>query len=379
MIRASPFLTLFFLAVAAGCGGGGSTSGTVTGGPPPGSGTPVLTAIQAPECIPDTAGAFVTQNVEPAVPLHPNMPNRGYFLVVRYLGEDAIAGAPAFDFGRFPADWPDAALRGQPVTGLTVPEPRAAWQRARTADATPATSSAFQLACRDAGSYLDTGTFPRRDVVGGGPHAIYGFSFNDPPPQPVFDALPATEFVLQASVEIPSFRTRIPSGATLTQPPIGQAALFAYFKDRTTGKAIGLLAALFDNRYAPGEAYVAYVGHDTQTPFVSSPLGAGTYLTPAADSLSFGGQPWAGLRPARMRLTQANFTRILADVNAFCRDRRALRGCDAPSAGADAYSASPLDYDITDFGLLHEVFPGIPSGDLAMGLHASSLGAWRSR
>ena len=370
-------LAIVVAASAAGCSGGGSTSGSVTTPPP----APVLTAIKAPECVADPARAFVTQNVEPVSQVYPTMPNEGYYLVVRYLGGDSIAAAPAFDYGRYPADWPVAALRGQPITGLTVPEPRAAGQRARTADATPDTSSAFQLACADAGSYLDTATFPRRDVIGGGPHAVYGFAFNNPSPQPVFETSLPGDFILQASLEIPRLRVTVPAGTALTFEPVGQVSLFAYFRERTTRKVFALLVAIFDNRFGTADPYAPFVAHDTQTPFASQPLGssAAPYFLREGDSQSFTGTPWAGLRPFRARLTQQHFARIVADVNAWCRDHRSQRFCDAPSADAPAFSASPFDYEITDFGMLHEVFPGRPAGDLAMGVHVSSLGAWRLR
>lgn len=371
-------LAVIVAASAAGCsGGGGSTSGSVTTPPP----APVLTAIKAPECVADPARAFVTQNVEPVAQVYPTMPNEGYYLVVRYLGSDSIAASPAFDYGRYPADWPVAALRGQPITGLTVPEPRTAGQRARTADATPDTSSAFQLACADAGSYLDTATFPRRDVIGGGPHAVYGFAFNNPTPQPVFETSLPGDFILQAGLEIPRLRVTVPAGTALAFEPVGQVSLFAYFRDRTTRKVFALLVAIFDNRFGAADPYVPFVAHDTQTPFASQPLGssAAPYFQREGDSQAFTGTPWAGLRPFRARLTQSQFARIVADVNAWCRDHRSQRFCDAPSADAPAFSASPFDYEITDFGMLHEVFPGRPAGDLAMGVHVSSLGAWRLR
>lgn len=355
--RPAVALLAFLVALTIGCSSSSHTASPAT---------PAFTPIKAPECIGRTAGAFVAQNDPPLVPHFPSMPNTGFYLVVRYLGEDSIAGAPAFDYSA--------------VTGLAVPEPRAAWQRARTDDATPATSSAFQLHCEDAGSYLDTATFAWRDVVGGGPHAVFGFAFNDPPPQPLFDASPGTEFVIQASAEIPWFRTTLPAATLSTPGPLGQVNLFAYFRDRRSARVFGLVLGLFDSRYGAAGTYEPYVSHDTYTPFVSQPLGgASPYVMRPAESHSFSGLPWSGLRLFRGRMTREGFARAAADVNAWCREHRAYRFCDAPSPGADAFSADPLDYEVTDFGVLHEVLKGVPGGDLGMGLHVSGLGLWNAR
>lgn len=371
VIRARTFAALGVVTVAIGCS---SASG------PSGSSGPVLTPIKGPECIADASRAFIAQNVEPTVPVFPSMPNEGFYLVVRYLGERSISGSPGFDFGRFPADWPAASNRGLPITGLTVPQPRAAWQRAASDDATPDTSSAFQLHCTDAGSWLNTATFARRDIVGGGPHAVYGFAFNNPPPQPPFDRSAGTEFVLQANVEVPWFRISLPPAVTVTTAPIGQVSFFAYFRDRTTRKVFGLIVGIFDNRYGADGLYDAYVAHDTQTPYVSQPLaGASPYVVRAPESQSFTGVAWSGPRFFRARLPQDRFLRAVADVNAWCREHRAMRYCDAPSAEAAAFSVDPLDYEVTDIGVLHEVFRGVPEGDLAMGVHVSDFGAWNLR
>ncbi len=324
------------------------------------------TPIKAPECIADTAGAFVTQNTPPVVPHFPSMPNTGYYLVVRYLGEDSIAGSPGYDWSS--------------VTGLPVPEPRSRWQRARTDDATPGTSSAFQLHCTDAGSFLDTATFPWRDIVGGGPHTVYGFAFNTPAPQPLFDASPGTQFVIQANAEVPWLRTTVP-GATLATPgPLGQVNLFAYFRDRRSAKVFGLILGIFDSRYGATGLPESRIDHDTYTPYLSQPLGSpSAWVARPAESQAFSGLPWTGLRLFRGMVTQERFARAIADVNAWCRAHRSLRYCDAASTDADAYSADPLDYEVTDFGVLHEVLRGSAGGDIAMGLHVSDVGLWNAR
>ena len=157
-----------------------------------------FTPIKAPECITDPSTAFFSENVAPAVPPHPSLPSEHFYIVARYLGDDAIAAAASFDYSRFPVDyaWPPA--RGEAITGFSVPDPKPVWQRAHSFTATMDTSSAFQIYCRDAGSFINTWTYPPQTITGGGAHTIYGYSFNNPPPPAIYDASPGTDFVLQA-------------------------------------------------------------------------------------------------------------------------------------------------------------------------------------
>ena len=56
-------------------------------------------------------------------------------------------------------------------------------------------SSAFQLHCYGAGSFINTWTFPFTPIQGGGAHSIYGYSFDDATTPAIFDSNPATDFV----------------------------------------------------------------------------------------------------------------------------------------------------------------------------------------
>ncbi len=62
---------------------------------------------------------------------------------------------------------------------------------------------------------------------------------------------------------------------------------------------------------------------------------------------------------------------MLVDVNAYCQANPTLRYCSTP------YSESVSDYQITDIGVLHEVFRG--GGNLSTGAHIYGLGAWNFR
>jgi hypothetical protein len=338
------------------------------------------TALKAPDCITDAAASFIAQNVQLAAPPHPTLPIGRYYLIVRYLGDSSIAGAPAFDFGRFPDDYAWPPIRDMALTNLSVPEPRSNWQRASRVDATMDTSSAFQLHCYDAGSFINTWTFPFTTISGGGAHSIYGYSFDDAGAPAIYDSNTATDFVLQASIEIPWFAKWPNPELQPESDPLGQVNLFAYFRDRTTHKTFALLMAIFDDRFAANPTYSPFVLHDGATPFVSLPLnGNGRYATLSPYSSVFSGATWTGLRFFRGHVTQDNFGHALADINAFCVANPGRRYCDvAPDLGT-AFSQTLTDYEITDFGVIHEIAGGGPYGNLSMGMHVYGLGAWTFR
>jgi len=131
-----------------------------------------FTPLKAPDCVTDAAASFFADDEE--VPNGIALPRDRFFMVVRHMGANAVAAAPAYDFSRFPDDYGWLVVRGHGLTGLAVPDPKPVWQRASRADATMDNASAFQIHCQDAGSFINTWTFPSTVVAGGGPHAIYG-------------------------------------------------------------------------------------------------------------------------------------------------------------------------------------------------------------
>ncbi len=339
------------------------------------------TALKAPDCILDPAPSFFAQNTQLAEPPHPTLPIGRYYQIVRYLGDNSVSAPASFDFGHFPPSYPWPPLQGKPLTGLTVPDPKFVWQRAFDPDATMDTSSAFQLHCYDAGSYVNTWTFPELAISGGGPHTIYGYSFEDTASPLIYDSDSNTDFVLQAAIEIPWFSSWPAPGTPPDAAPIGQVNLFAYFRDRTSGKTFALILAIFDNRFSAGPAYSPFVAHDGATPFVSMPIG-GTerYATRSPQSWAFTGDTWVGLHFFRAQVTQANFRQALADIDAYCQIHRDQRYCTVATPGGSAYSQAVSDYEITDFGVLHEVFVGGgTNGNVSMGVHIYDLGAWNFR
>ncbi|QJR09192.1 hypothetical protein DSM104443_00228 [Usitatibacter rugosus] len=344
----------------------------------PANGIP--TPIQAPECIGDPSSLFFSENVTPAEPPHPTLPIGHYYQIVRYLG-DSVSAPVSIDYGHISQSYPWPPFRGVPLTGLTVPEPAASYQRASFPEANPDNSSGFQLHCYDAGSFINTWTFPRLPITGGGAHSIYGYSFYPTQLPSIYDASPGTDFVLQAGIEIPWFQSVLDPDAPAGIVPVGQVNFFAYFLDRRSGKTFALLLGVFDNRYRPSDPTgTGFIAHDVATPFVSTPMVATSkYATVSPYSGTFTGTTWSGLRFFRAHITQDNFRRMLGDVNAYCAANPGMRYCSASAPGAPAYSTAVTDYLITDFGVLHEVFPQGDKANLSMGVHVNGLGAWNFR
>jgi len=70
---------------------------------------------------------------------------------------------------------------------------------------------------------------------------------------------------------------------------------------------------------------------------------------------------------------------MLADINAYCAAHATQRYCASSAAGGAAYSTAVTDYEITDFGVIHEVDRGGPNGNVSMAVHVFDLGAWTFR
>jgi hypothetical protein len=231
--------------------------------------------------------------------------------------------------------------------------------------------------CYDAGSFINTWTFPYTVVPGSGAHLVYGYEFHDPPPPPAFDDDPSTDLVLQVSLEVP-WLALWPSPTTGEQP-VGLVSLFAYFRDRTTGKPFAALMVLFDNRLGVDGTVPPYVADDLRTPFVGMPLNSQAgYATLSPVSSSATGVPWTGLRFFRGHISQDNFRSMLHDINAYCADHRGAPFCEAAPSSANAFTEDVRNYDITIFGVLHEVFRA-PDSNISMGLHVYDLGVWNFR
>jgi len=338
------------------------------------------TPLKAPDCIADASQSFFADDVPQSELQHVITPAGRFYAIGRYLGASDALFTTDYDFGRFDDAYPIPALRGLPLTGMKLAGDVRAAQRTWQPDGDADTSSALQLQCDEFGSYINTWTFPYRALVGEGPHAVYGYDFPAGLAPPLYDADPATDVVLEADVEIPWLATFADPAAPLPIPPIGQVTLFFYALDRVSGKPLAVLIEIFDNRYTTLRYPEPRAMHDTEVPFLSIPLNpVATFATPNPKSSYFTGTPWSGLRLFSVRVTQAQFRSGIAAINALCGDHRDYAWCEAQFVDGSAYSDDVSRYDLTSFGLLHEVFGTDDRNHLSMGVHAKGLGMWRLR
>jgi hypothetical protein len=284
------------------------------------------------------------------------------------MGLGAVAATPGYDFGHYRNPY----LGNVILTGLTVPEPKPEWQRSMRGESTPDDSSAFQLHCYDAGSFINTWTFPHTSVPGSSAHSVYGYDFHES--VPAFDDDPSTDLVLQVSLEVPWLA--LWRSSTTGEQPVGQVCLFVYFRDRTTGNLFAVLMNLFDNRLGIDGTFAPFVADDLRTPFVSMPLNSRAgYATLSPASSSATGIPWTGLRFFRGHISQDNFRSMLHDINGYCAAHREARFCAPAFLSTNAFSDNVRSYDVALFGILHEVFRA-PDANISMGIHVFDLGVW---
>ena len=354
------------------CGGGGSSAPPVA---QPGIGTDLsnasLTAIQGPECIADTSGRWVS-TLTPGQADSPVPPARKFFMSVRYV--HAIDTPVTRNLGTVTGFDPEA--------GVAAPD-YGRWQRGRIDGETNGTSG-FQMKCDDVGSFINTATFARQPITGAGPHSAYFYDFRDPADPATLDKLPrvfdagaATDFVLQARVEVPWLRRSGPPDDPATGALANaQVSLAAYLRDSRSGKLFAYVVMLYQN--AAQEP--ALVLQDGEVAYVSTAPQTNEFLTLSPLSAGFARDTWSGLRLYRIHVSQAKFANALSRVNAFCTvpANRSRPFCQPGGAGA-AYSSEPADYQLVAFGMLHEVFTGLPDNQVSTGVHYRDVGAYRAR
>ncbi len=312
------------------------------------NGTP--TPIKEPACIADPDPAFVLD--QPA-------PEDRYILVVRHMDSDALSTKPSYDYG---------ALGEQPLTGFHPDVPRDFWQRAK-ADVDANYSSAFQLQCADAGMFINTWRFEPQTLIDEGPHAAYTYAFSDWPP--IYDGNPDTDFVLQASLEVPWLYR--PAGEA-----IAQIYFQARFFDASSGKPLQMTLLVFANEGIAYSPYVDYARNDSL--FVSAPLTTTAIATRSPYSYGATAEPWTGLRFFRAQITPANFGAAVALVNQFCARRPDIPDCAIPPGRDLALSRDPADYRLIEFSVITEVFNADTGRNgMSVGMHLQSLGAFTFR
>ncbi|MEO8137036.1 MAG: hypothetical protein ABI831_24040 [Betaproteobacteria bacterium] len=310
------------------------------------SGTP--TAITEPECIDDPAQAFL---VEAAAP------EDRFSLVARHMGADALDVGSDIDFGEF---------EGLVLTNLHVPSPRSAWQRARS-DGDANLTSAFQLHCFDAGFFINAWQFAPEQLIDEGPHAVYAYSYSDPPP--AFDGDESTDLAIQAELEVPwLYRAG------------GNAIVQTYFQlrfyDTASDKFLQMTMSLFDTVNVGFAPYADYARNDSL--FVVAPLATSAVVTRSPYSAAASQKAWTGLRFFRGQITQQNFRAAIDLANRFCATRPDVPDCAIPDTLDTPLSLSPANYRISEFSLITEIFNAdTDANGVSVGLHLRGLGLYR--
>lgn len=308
-------------------------------------GAPVR-VISAPDCV--DATNFVRE-FEPA-------PFNVTYMRVQHIGD--VGSAELAGEVAYPVTW----NVGQ-FTGL-VPAPgtEAQTQRGYRDAGPPSPASAFQLACRGAGFYIDSRSFYHRlPLVLEGPSASIARDLS--PPAIVFRSA-TSALTIEATIRVPFVHFDRPAFVDGT----AQVSFMYYAEDTTTGTFFGHTIQLYDNRPAgTNGAGTEAVSADAYNAFVISPLaqltaeGVPTQFVepaPGSSTLQFVAS-WSEPRLFRVHIPYARFETMLA---------RLIRDA-LPSI-----SPHPEDYRINLFGVLGEIFPGTGTDhEVALGASVTNL------
>lgn len=250
------------------------------------------------------------------------------------------------------------------MTGLHVPS---FWQRGYRDAPPPVAASAFQLACGDAGFFINSFEFEHtQPIEGAGQSASIARSL-DPWPFAFEDV--GSRFFIQAWVTVPT------SYSPHRAPEAGVTAVsFVYYAvDSKSGIAIAHVIGLHDNRPpGVGGSGTEILANDGVTPFAGSPLAAVAgdgapvrfvEVPPQSETIRYQ-DGWAQPAFFRADITYPRFKAML----------------EALHPQAPAMSTDPLDYRIGLFGVLAEVFVGTTRGrDVMLGGNVHGLTLARER
>jgi hypothetical protein len=250
------------------------------------------------------------------------------------------------------------------MTGLHVP-PFA--QRGYRDAAPPVAASAFQLACGDAGFFINSFEFSHGvPIEGAGQSAGIGRS---PDPRPFAFEDAQSRFFIQAWITLPT------SYSPNRAPDAGVTAVsFVYYVvDSKSRIALAHVIGVHDNRpEGVGGSGVEILANDGVTPFAGSPLA----------TVDGNGKPVRFVEfpaySATMRYAQTWDEPVFfrADIP-YPRFKAML---EALKPQAPAMSTDPLDYRIGFFGVLAEVFVGTERGhDVMLGGSVRGLTLARER
>ena len=249
---------------------------------------------------------------------------------VRHMGPDIVSSNPTGDFSL--------------LTLLSVPPLNQRGQNSGDSSTTPV----FQVKGPDFGSFIDTTLVPDRVVVGGGPHST--FSVN-----------PQFPFPMTRNLAI-SFDSAVKTSHT-TGTGVAQLVVYFYLIERTSGVTIACLWAIFDSRSGQIN-YLPTVGSDTTVAFSSAPFGTNVFgtLMPGSSSMT---SSTGGLKQYEIKIEKSNFDAILQQVNVF-----------RLANSMSTISENIIDFDLVQFGVIHEIFKQSPGDTVRTGVRVSNLTLW---
>lgn len=349
--------------------------------------TATFIPIKAPEC---ATGRFFVESD----PYHSAVPFNAFNLIVRYLGENAVAREVLYPV--------------EVYTGFTPSDDRTLTQRGALDLPPPAGSSAFQLDCIAGGAMLNTWLFPYGlNPAGAGPHAAFEYKWTIPPETlrtPGLDPgaraqsytavspwrTATSDLVVQASLRaawfLPVDRDDIPGS------PVAQLSLVFYVMHRISGEQIVYVVSAYDNRLS--EVFSEQLGCDVSVvpclPFVSTRFLAAVpdpltgamrslrYATKSPYSAVSSAELWDELKFFRIHVSRQNLLNAIDAINEF----RQMQG-------TPLLSRAPEEYLLIKIAVLSEIFYNKRVGagnedvcardNLSFGASFSGLGAYEAR
>jgi|GEM_PF-5451550 len=253
------------------------------------------------------------------------------YVVVRHMGNSQLSTSPTFPTGD--------------VTGYYVVGNRNFYERGYQAQwPTALRGNSYQMQGANTGIYLDSRTFPKLNVVGGGPHAVWSYLWSNRPMPWLY---PDRDLTLQARVTMPIMEA---SGGG-----VGQLSFVIYLQDVSNLANPKWLAVLVNLVNAPGGNYTEQVMHDHQVAFASSPLRAGqAYLTKSPYSQSQTSVSWSGVKLFRAHISRQNLINIINKANLAYPQYQ--------------FSTNPMDYELAQMHVLAEMSIVNSGANVRMGL-----------
>lgn len=236
-------------------------------------------------------------------------------LISRHMG-DQLKTVPTWDVSTYTGFSPvvtDATTSTAGMDGSVASGPNAA-----------------QVYGESVGLMLNSWSFQKKEVIGGGPHYIWSYMWNHKAPEaPTPWKLWDSDLTLQVKMKMPYMRRWGDS--------VGQLSFVVYAADMVNKKPLVFVVNLHD----PRGMYDEGIGNDGN-PFVSSPLSDGMrYVTKSKFSASQKKTTF-GETFFRAHITRDNLTNAAKDLNDL--------------NGTPYLSENPEDYKIASVNILMEVF-----------------------